>query len=104
MTNAPVPSTNIRIKGLYYGAACLPTVRGVLWECPSRDAYIDMRSAYEACERNCNTCRHLTRIPHDKCQHGFLQGTCNKHSKPLRFHPEQPDQMSCWESRREDTK
>lgn len=106
MSNVPVPSTNTRNADCYYGAACLPTVRGILWECSSKEDYIAMRSAYEEREGNCNTCRHLIRTQHAKCLHGYLQGTCNKSNTSLRFHPEQPDQMPCWESRRDakDTK
>lgn len=71
------------------------------------DSASDRRWHYRAfadAEQNCNTCRHLKRIPHEKCPHGFLEGVCQRpgHApcgRSLRFHPEDPMHMPCYESR-----
>lgn len=59
--------------------------------------------AYADCEQNCNTCRHLERVPHPKCPHGWLEGTCRRDGRALRFHPEDPLHLACYESRWVDT-
>ena len=48
-------------------------------------------------EKNCNTCKKLERVPHDK-RGGFMKGACEVkglHS----FHPDDPMFMECWEDR-----
>lgn len=86
--------------GSYYGAPCLPTVRGKLWKCASREEYLGTLTAYEAAEASCNTCKHLIRTPGPKCPQGFLNGTCAVTKTVLRFHPEDPGHKPCWVSRR----
>ncbi len=53
-------------------------------------------------DQNCNTCRNLERLPHEK-QHpaATLTGKClNQPYKPVvRFHPEDWMGMSCWQAR-----
>ena len=51
-------------------------------------------------EANCNTCKHLRRVPHEKCKSGFLYGKC-KESKGeiMQFHPDDPMYMPCYEPR-----
>lgn len=88
-----------RDPALFYGAACLPTVRGMIWECASRAEYNALRDAYEAEEGNCNTCVHLQRVKHERDPLGFLQGTCARDGLPLLFHPEDPLQVPCHEQR-----
>ena len=58
-----VPSTSPKSPARFYGAPCLPTVKGLLLECDSKDEYLVAREAYEASEGNCNTCVHLVRPP-----------------------------------------
>ncbi len=87
----------------FYGAPFLPVVnRGVLWECDSREEYLRCRGLYEESEGNCNTCRHLERVKQEKDPTGWMQGICTRvHFRPvIKFHPEDPMQVACWESRR----
>lgn len=92
----------------YYGAPCMPTVKGKLWECADRNEYNAMREAYEALEGNCNTCVHLQRIQTPKDPNGLLTGTCAARKRspealPFRFHPEDPDHLSCHVQRQRKT-
>lgn len=65
-------------------------------------------------ERNCNTCKHLQRVKHDKNYAGFLFGNCAKgcdetnnhpykhlkqYYKHMAFHPDDAMHMECYESR-----
>ncbi len=62
-------------------------------------------------ERNCNTCKHLIRVKHDKCSSGQLKGKCNgskisTFNYPLiikndiiHFYPQDYMDMKCWENR-----
>jgi len=95
-----VPASTVRDPTRYYGAPCLPTVSGLLWECASRDEYLEMRAGYEACESSCNTCKHLERVPQPKDASGFMIARCARFQRALRFHPSDPAHMECWESRR----
>jgi hypothetical protein len=56
-------------------------------------------AAFHECEKNCNTCKHLNRAAHKKCQLGFLAGTCTQRATVFKFHPHDPMHMPCWESR-----
>ncbi len=96
-----VPSSAPRDPNLYYGAPCIPTVKGVMHECSSKEEYLANREAYEASEGNCNTCVHLIRPPRGTppLSHGHLEGFCAKLYKHLNFHPEDPLQLPCHEQR-----
>ena len=105
-----VPSTSPKSPARFYGAPCLPTVKGLLLECDSKDEYLVAREAYEASEGNCNTCVHLVRPPRGHQQldlapldkdHplGFMGGFCGKLYKHVIFHPEDPSQLECHEQR-----
>lgn len=64
----------------------------------------ESRQEFEALDRNCNTCKHLVRVPH-KDSFGFLKGMCGRmNGHPFQptflFHPHDWMGMSCWESRR----
>ena len=58
---------------------------------------------FHANERNCNMCKHLVRVPHDKDKAGFLYGHCGHNPFGtmfvMKFHPDDPMFMRCWESR-----
>jgi len=66
-------------------APCIPQVKGLH---PAAPGYKEARrESYEAfcdSDANCNTCRHLERIPHEKCQYRMLYGRCK--STPIN-HP-----------------
>ena len=99
-----VDSSAPRDSALFYGPPCMPPVSGCLWECNDRAEYIDLLSAYEASEKNCNTCRHLRRTKHPKQPDGFLFGVCGAIGGALKFHPHDPmwlENEVCWESRRD---
>ena len=38
-------------------------------------------------EQNCNTCRHLVRVPHAKDIAGFLRGKCGSQNADMEAHP-----------------
>jgi hypothetical protein len=60
-------------------------------------------------DANCNTCKHLQRVKHEKNSAGFLYGKCAIDSKEPRqypttdgvmmFHPDDYAGMECWEAR-----
>lgn len=60
-------------------------------------------AAFHANERNCNWCKHLVRVKHGKDPYGFLQGRCGHnpfgHMFVMKFHPDDPMHMRCWEPR-----
>lgn len=63
----------------------------------------DEAAAFHASEANCNHCKHLLRVQHAKDPHGFLQGRCGSnpfgHMFVMKFHPDDPMHMRCWEGR-----
>jgi hypothetical protein len=99
--------------------AILPQVKtkylvgGLGWEEKKRKSY----RLFADSEGNCNTCKHLRRIPHKKTKSDFVQGDCaspnpswDKHPYVNRFsayghmifHPDDWMGMPCYESRWED--
>jgi len=60
-------------------------------------------SAFNASEANCNICKHLKRVAHEKDRAGFLYGHCGHNPFGnmfvMKFHPSDPMHMRCWESR-----
>lgn len=69
--------------------------------------------AFNECEQNCNTCRHLERVEHPKDKHGFMSGVCGNDkgfpsqnpyyeenpSRQMKFHPDDWMGMPCYEAR-----
>ena len=55
--------------------------------------------AFHEHEANCNTCKNLCRVKHEKDQSGFLHGICQINQNPIEFHPDDPMHMSCYVSR-----
>lgn len=90
-----------RDKAKYYGGPMMPSVSGVLWECESREEYLELVEAYEESEANCNTCMRLVRHQHSKRIDGMLPVQCGKDGSEMLIHPHDPMHMPCWESRRE---
>ncbi len=54
---------------------------------------------FEVSEGNCNTCRYLERVTHEKNAGGWLYGKCYKNVY-LKFHPDDPMNMVCHSHRR----
>ncbi len=52
--------------------------------------YKDSCKLFEISEANCNTCKFLQRIKHEKSTDGFLKGKCTKKGIDLKFHPNDP--------------
>lgn len=79
-----------------------PGVKGT-WAVPVEyDAKREV-AAFVENDANCNTCRHLIRIPHEKQHPARLHvGMCGHQPyKPLiQFHPDDCMGMRCWEGRR----
>lgn len=59
----------------------------------------ESHAAFSEMDANCNTCKNLDRIKHDKDKAGFLYGVCKMNLKSVKFHPDDWMGMSCWESR-----
>jgi hypothetical protein len=81
---------------------CMPNVTGTYACAPdAMPAYKRSRTAFNEAEANCNTCRHLRRVPHEKNKAGHLFGECIRgmSDQVMQFHPDDPMGMSCWESR-----
>jgi hypothetical protein len=82
-----------------------PVVPGVKFKHAAAPGYEDARKesvrSFNESEANCNTCKHLTRIKHEKCRFGFLQGTCNKKGdgSVMKFHADDWMGMECYEAR-----
>lgn len=67
------------------------------------------KACFDESEGNCNACKHLIRVKHEKNRAGFLHGKCAIQSqKPqiypmagdvMMFHPDDPMHMPCWTSR-----
>ena len=84
----------------YYGPPCIPGVRNVMWECDTKEEYVQMRIAFEEAEANCNTCKHLVRQVGFKPESGWLEATCGLDGHAVRFHPNDPMHMPCHVNRR----
>lgn len=107
-TGVPVYADNCRIVG-----PMIPQARGVQYvaSLDSRDAEKASRKLFDENEANCNTCKHLKRVPGRKGLSGLLYGKCmatpdDSHPYLSRFDcgvmPFAPDDwmgMPCWEAR-----
>jgi hypothetical protein len=84
-------------------AGCImPSLPSSYFHWDIKDHHAARRQSYrdfcDICEQNCNTCKWLTRMPSKKGE-GFLNGVCQRDNQSLRFHPEDPMHMKCYESR-----
>jgi hypothetical protein len=91
-------SKTVRVEDAIFLGAILPSVSGS-YVCHKDAAQARKESArdFDQFEKNCNTCKKLERVPHDKFG-GFMKGKCEVkgiHS----FHPDDPMFMECWEER-----
>lgn len=63
---------------------------------------VEARAFHES-EANCNHCRHLRRVQRPKDPLGFMEGHCGAnpfgHLFAMKFHPDDPMHMKCWEPR-----
>jgi hypothetical protein len=118
--NISVEKTVTKKEGKFYGASLQPNMRGRLKECDSKEDYLTEVAYFEENDANCNTCKFLKRIPHEKSIFGFLKGICTKPSNILdkksyygrffisedtkelniSFHPDDAMLNNCWETRR----
>lgn len=107
----------IPISQAVISPALIPGVKSTLYHENSPEGWQHHKenvAAYEISEANCNTCKYLKRIKHEKDSSGFLYGICEKKSQLLSeytfhkrdkdgimtFHPHDPMGMDCYESRR----
>lgn len=70
----------------------------------AKDAMPFFRAAgkeFHAVDRNCNTCRHLIRVKHDRREDGMQPISCadGKFSGVLMNHPDDCTGMECWKRR-----
>ena len=85
-----------------YIGPCIPQLSGT-YICHSvggLEAFKKSKTAFDESEANCNTCKHLQRLPHDK-RDGLMRGICLNHPyKPeVKFHPDDWMGMSCYKHR-----
>lgn len=95
-------------EGIYLGPV-IPQVNGTYVCHPDAiEARKTSVKHFNEVEANCNTCKHLERVKHEKAKGGFLYGKCGKgttkHLYPVNngvimFHPEDWMGMDCWEAR-----
>ena len=62
---------------------------------------VDSKKNFDEMDANCNTCKNLQRIPHEKRKDGQLVGVCKLKSEQLLFHPDDWMGKECWEARKE---
>lgn len=106
----PYTGKSVELKNAILLGPILPSVSGSYVCHP--DAVQERKKSVEyfnESEANCNTCKNLERVQHDKKKGGFLLGKCLKkvteHIYPMKgevfmFHPEDPMGMKCWEGRK----
>lgn len=87
------PATEVKWVKAY-----MPGAKGGNWRHKSHDTQGAIRAFHEN-DANCNTCKHLQRVKHEKCKFGFLEGRCIAHGMSMRFHPDDPMLMPCYEPR-----
>ena len=92
-TGKPIPAGEEIVVG-----AIIPNVKAKYYV---SDIELHKRSKrlFDESEANCNTCKHLVRVKHDKCRSGFLYGKCAKDGAELMFHPDDPMHMACYQQR-----
>ena len=91
--------------------AVVPQVSGsyVCHRSLGQASYRASRRAFDATERNCNTCAHLSRVPHAR-RFGFLEGVClstpvnhpygvEPATNRITFHPDDWMGMQCYVQR-----
>jgi hypothetical protein len=91
----------------YVMVGFLPGLKANLALANTKEAKVEYRRQMEnfrETEANCNTCRHLIRVPHKKDSAGFLRGKCTQLSSTgypiaIEFHPDDPMHMRCYEGR-----
>ena len=89
----------VNVEDAIFLGAVMPSVSGSYVCHPDAvQARIKSKDAFDEFEKNCNTCKKLSRVPHDK-RGGFLRGTCQELGEHS-FHPDDPMFMECWESRK----
>jgi hypothetical protein len=64
-----------------------------------KEARKQSKICFDENEANCNTCKNLMRVHHDKIKGGFLEGVCQKNKERIRFHPDDWMGKECWEAR-----
>lgn len=97
------------IENAIFIGSCMPNVHGTCVCAPdAMEAFKASKAAFNENDANCNTCKHLQRVPHEKSRGGFLYGKCGKgiveHQYPVKdgiimFHPDDPMLRECWSPR-----
>ena len=106
-TGLPVSITNGIIIGSIIPGVRAPRLMANTPEAKAAKRFHDR--AFHKSEANCNMCRHLERVKHEKNRAGFLFGRCKSPAKTagqypeaagvMQFHPDDPGLMPCWEAR-----
>lgn len=97
----------VHINDAIYLGPIIPQVNGTYVCHPDApQARAESVKQFNRTEANCNTCKNLERVPHDK-RGGFQRGKCGKaknHPYPVKdgaitFHPDDHMGMECYEAR-----
>lgn len=90
------------LEGIYIGAI-VPQVNGTYFcDKNAMSAFKEEKRLFDESEANCNTCKHLERIPHKKQSPStIMTGICihTPYRIEVKFHPDDWMGMKCWEAR-----
>ena len=85
------------VESIFIGPL-IPQVNGTYVCAPdAKHAYVESKKAFDEMDANCNTCRNLDRLPHEKRE--LMRGMCAIRGEIVRFHPEDCMSMTCWDAR-----
>jgi hypothetical protein len=86
-------------KAVFLGPL-LPNVSGT-YVCheEGKEARKQSKKHFDEMDANCNDCKNLQRVSHEKRKDGCLKGVCMTHAVRIIFHPDDWMGNECWEQR-----
>ena len=86
-------------KAVFLGSL-MPSVSGT-YVCheEGKEARKQSKKNFDEMDANCNTCKNLMRVHHEKHKDGCLEGVCKIHAVRMKFHPDDWMGNECWEPR-----
>lgn len=86
-------------KSIMLGSV-MPSVKGTYVCSPdAKDARKQSKANFDEMDANCNTCKNLMRVQHEKRRDGCLEGVCTLNNVRMKFHPDDWMGNKCWEKR-----
>jgi len=78
----------------------MPSVSGT-YVCheEGKEARKQSKKNFDEMDANCNTCKNLMRVHHEKRKDGQLEGVCKIRAETIKFHPDDWMGNECWEPR-----